>query len=43
MQVAGSKQAIENVLDESISLTERIRNLVSEQGITIVSISASLL
>ena len=43
MQVTKSIQVIENVLNENISLTERIRTFVSEQGITIVSICASVL
>ena len=43
MQVTKSKQVIENVLDENISLTERIRTFVSEHGVTIVSICASVL
>ena len=43
MQVEKSKQVIENIVNENISLTERIRIFVSEQGITIVSVCASLL
>ena len=40
-QVARTKQTIENVLDEDISLLERIRTLFREQGITIFSILAA--
>ena len=37
-QVARIKQTLEKVLDQNISLAERIRTLFHEQGITIFSI-----
>ena len=40
-QIARIKQTIEKVLDEDISLLERIRTLFREQGITIFSILAA--
>ena len=41
-QVARIKQTLEKVLDKNTSLTERIRTLFREQGITIFSILTAL-
>ena len=42
MQVARIKQILEKVLDKDTSLTERIRTLFCQQGVTIISVLTAL-
>ena len=42
MQVARIKQILEKVLDKDASLTERIRTLFCQQGVTLISVLTAL-